>query len=120
MKWSKVSQTNKTNYNEATKHYLNNFFLPFEEIKCNGVHSCNQKHLKLINKFYLDIVGPYSLLQPSKDVLGSSCPRLSFHSIPGWNDSVKLAHTKTKTLYLLVVIVCDVIAHGFAAFSLVS
>ena len=59
VKWSKVSQTNKANYHEATKHYLNNIFLPFEVIKCNDAHCCDQKHLELINKFYSDIV--YSL-----------------------------------------------------------
>ena len=70
----------------TTKHYLNIIFLPFEVIKCNDAHCCDQKHLQLINKFYLDIV--YSLLQPSKDVglLESSCHRLSFHPISGWND----------------------------------
>ena len=44
VKWSKVSQTNKENYHEATKHYLNNIFLPFEVIKCNDAHCCDQKH----------------------------------------------------------------------------
>ena len=98
MKWSKVSQTNKVNYHEATKHYFNNIFLPFEVIKCNDAHCCDQKHLQLINKFYSDIV--CSLLQPSKDVLGSSYHRLSFHPIPGWNDSVKLEHIRARTSYL--------------------
>ena len=55
-------------------------------------------HFELINKFYSNIV--YSLLQPSKDVLGSSCHRLSFYPIPSWNDSVKLAHIRAKTSYL--------------------
>ena len=32
VKWSKVSQTNKANYNEATKHYLNNIFPSFQVI----------------------------------------------------------------------------------------
>ena len=77
---------------------MNNIFLPFEVIKCNDAHCCDQKHLELINKFYSDIV--YSLLQPSKDVLGSSCHRLLFHPISGWNDSVKLAHIRAKTSYL--------------------
>ena len=97
MKWSKVSQTNKANYHEATKDYLNNIFLPFEVIKCNDAHCGDQKHLELINKFYSDIL--CGLLQPSKDVLGSSCHRLSFHPIPGWNDSVKLAHIRARTSY---------------------
>ena len=56
------------------------------------------KHLELINKFYSDIV--YSLLQPSKDVLGSSCHHLSFHPIPCWNNSVKLAHIRARIFYL--------------------
>ena len=98
VKWSKVSQINKGNYHEATKHYFNNIFLPFEIIKCNDAHCCDQKHSELINKFYSDIV--YSLLQPSKDVLGSSYHRLSFHPIPGWNDSMKLAHIRARTSYL--------------------
>ena len=97
----KVSQTNKANYHEATKHYLNNIFLPFEVIKCNDAHCCDQKHLELINKFYSYIV--YSLLQPLKDVLGSSCHHRSFHPIPGWNDSVKLAHIRARTFYLSLV-----------------
>ena len=42
-------------------------------------------------------------MQPSKDVLGSSCHCLSFHPIPGWNDSVKLAHIRAKTSYLSLV-----------------
>ena len=91
MKWSKVSQTNKENFHEATKHYLNNIFFPFEVIKCNDANCCDQKYLELINKFYSDIV--YSLLQPSKDVRESSYDRLPFHPIPGWNNSVKLAYT---------------------------
>ena len=107
MKWSKVSQTKKANYHEATKHYLNNIFLPFQVIKCYNAHCFDQK---LINKFYSDIV--YSLLQPTKDVLGSSCHRLSFHLIctsnmyqfhsviPGWNDSVKLVNIRARTSYL--------------------
>ena len=86
MKWSKVSQTNKANYHKATKHYLNNIFLPFEVIKCNDTHCCDQKHLEFINKFYSDIA--YSRLQPSKDVLESSFYRLSFHPILGWKNSV--------------------------------
>ena len=98
VKWSKVSQTNKANYHEATKYYLNNIFLPFEVIKYNDAHCCDQKHLELINKFYSDIV--CSLLQPSKDVLGSSCHHRSFHPIPGWNDSVKFAHIRARTSYL--------------------
>ena len=75
---------------------MNNIFFPFEGI--NDAHCCNQKHLELINKFYSDIV--YSLLQPSKDVLGSSCHNRSFHPIPGWNDLVKLAHIRARTSYL--------------------
>ena len=43
VKWSKVSQTNKANYHEATKHYLNNIFILFEVIKCNDAHYCDQK-----------------------------------------------------------------------------
>ena len=39
-------------------------------------------------------------MQPSKDVLGSSCHHRSFHPIPGWNDSVKLAHSRARTSYL--------------------
>ena len=39
-------------------------------------------------------------MQPSKDVLRSSCHCYSFHPIPGWNDSVKLAHIKARTSYL--------------------
>ena len=34
VKWSKVSQTNKANYHEASKHYLNNIFFPFEVAHC--------------------------------------------------------------------------------------
>ena len=98
MKWSKVSQTNKANYYEATKHNLNNIFLPFEMIKCNDAHCCDQKHLELINKFYSDIV--YGLLQPLKDVLRSSCHHISFHPITSWNDSVKLAYIRARTSYL--------------------
>ena len=100
VKWSKISQTNKANYHEATKHYLNNIFFPFEVIKCNDAHCCDQKHLKLNIKFYSDIV--YSLLQPSKDVLGSSCHLLLFHPNPGWNDSVKLAHNRARNSYLFM------------------
>ena len=77
---------------------MNNIFLLFKVIKCNDTHCCDQKHLELINKFYSDIV--CSLLQPSKDVLGSFCHHRSFHPIPGWNDSVKLAHIKARTSYL--------------------
>ena len=39
-------------------------------------------------------------MQPSKDVLGSSCHRLSFHPISDWNDSLKLAHIRARTFYL--------------------
>ena len=42
VKWSKVSQINKANYHEATKHYLNNIFLLFEVTKRNNVHCCEQ------------------------------------------------------------------------------
>ena len=94
MKWSKASQTNKTNYHEAIKHYLNNIFLSFDVIKCNDAHCCDQKHVELINNFYSDIV---YLLQPSKDALGFSCYRLSFYPIPGWSNSVKLAHIRART-----------------------
>ena len=39
-------------------------------------------------------------MQPSKNVLGSSCHRLSFHLIPSWNVSVKLADIGARTFYL--------------------
>ena len=38
-------------------------------------------------------------MQPSKDVLGFSCHCLSFHPIPDWNNSVRLAHIRTRTSY---------------------
>ena len=64
----------------------------------SNAHCYDKKHLEFINKFYSDIV--YSLLQPSKDVLRSSCHDRSFHPTPGWNDSVKLAHIRARTSYL--------------------
>ena len=39
-------------------------------------------------------------MQPSKDVFESSCHRLSFYPIPGWNDLVKLIHIRTRIFYL--------------------
>ena len=44
VKWSKVSQTNKANYHEATKHYLNNNVFPFDVIKCNDAHCYDHKN----------------------------------------------------------------------------
>ena len=98
MKWSTVFQINKVDYHGATKYYLNNIFLPFDVMKCNDAHCCDYKHLELINKFYSGIV--YNLLQPLKNVLGSSCHRVSFHPISGWNDSVKLVYIRARTFYL--------------------
>lgn len=94
--WSRVNMESKYLYFKETEKALANISVPTELYSCDNCSCGNHNHVSLINNLYTDIVNALSFAActiPKPD-------NLKGKNTPGWNSSVKEAHTEARSSYL--------------------
>ena len=73
--------------------------LDYDPLMCTTVSCCDNEHRLSIDKMYMNIINPLS--DSSRNLLPYMQTRKKYHTVPGWNEYVKEAHSEARDAFLL-------------------